>query len=82
MGMPFPLGIKVTNAKVPSLIPWAWGVNGAFSVLGSVLAAILSINYGFNITLASGLAAYLIALLTVTASPALKLAPQFPPAEF
>jgi len=82
MGMPFPLGIKVTNAQAPSLIPWAWGVNGAFSVLGSVLAAILSINYGFKVTLASGLAAYFIALLTVTASPALKFDPQFPPAEF
>ena len=81
MGIPFPLGIKVTNAKAPSLIPWAWGVNGAFSVLGSVLAAILSINYGFNVTLASGVAAYLVALLTVAASPTLKLAPQLPPAE-
>lgn len=82
MGMPFPLGIKVTNAKAPSLIPWAWGVNGAFSVLGSVLAAILSINYGFNVTLVSGLMAYLVALLTVAASPALKIGPQLPPAEF
>jgi len=82
MGMPFPLGIKVTNAKAPSLIPWAWGVNGAFSVLGSVLAAILSINYGFNVTLVSGLVAYLVALLTITASPALKIGPQLPPAEF
>jgi hypothetical protein len=82
MGMPFPLGIKVTNTKAPSLIPWAWGVNGAFSVLGSVLAAILSINYGFNVTLVSGLAAYLMALLTVAASPALKLGPHLPPAEF
>lgn len=82
MGMPFPLGIKITNAKAPSLIPWAWGVNGAFSVLGSVLAAILSINYGFNVTLASGLTAYLIALLTVAASPTPKPGPQPAPAEF
>ena len=41
------------------MIPWAWGVNGATSVVGSVIAILLAINLGFNNTLLIGLASYL-----------------------
>lgn len=64
MGMPFPLGIKRLDAQSHELIPWMWGINGAFSVLGSVFTAVLSINYGFSITMWIGLAAYVGALAT------------------
>ncbi|MBU0707516.1 class I SAM-dependent methyltransferase [Patescibacteria group bacterium] len=65
IGMPFPLGIKLVNQSHNKLIPWIWGLNGGASVLGSVLAFILSINFGFNLTLIVGAGFYLLALVMV-----------------
>ena len=42
MGMPFPNGLAALDSSRPRLIPWAWGMNGAFSVTGSVLARLIS----------------------------------------
>ena len=44
-------------------IEWAWAMNAASSVLGSVLAIMIAIEFGLNITLACGAAAYAFALL-------------------
>ena len=41
---------------------WGWAVNGFASVVGSVLATILSMIYGFDVVLVLGLGAYLLAL--------------------
>jgi spermidine synthase len=65
MGMPFPLGIRAVHATEPRVVPWAWGVNGTLSVLGSVLAAMLSISFGFTVALMAGQLAYLVALVVV-----------------
>ncbi len=43
------------------LVEWAWAVNAGSSVLGSVLAIVIAINFGLKITLACGAAAYLAA---------------------
>jgi hypothetical protein len=43
-------------------IEWAWAMNAAASVLGSVLAMVIAIQFGLNVTLACGVAAYLLAL--------------------
>src|SRR6202050_3394829 len=79
MGMPFPTGLRalaaravvempagVTGADSPradNAVEWAWAMNAAASVLGSVLAMVLAIQFGLNITLACGVAAYLLALM-------------------
>jgi hypothetical protein len=73
MGMPFPTGLRqiagdtlrATSLKAgnTSAIEWAWAMNAASSVLGSVLAMVVAIQFGLNAALASGGAAYLIALL-------------------
>jgi hypothetical protein len=42
-------------------------MNAAASVLGSVLAIVIAIEYGLNVTLACGAAAYLLALLLTSA---------------
>ncbi|UCD57134.1 MAG: hypothetical protein JSV16_15165 [Candidatus Hydrogenedentota bacterium] len=62
MGMPFPLGLKLLNCRTDELVPWCWAVNGATSVLASVLAIAISISYGFGATLLSGLVVYLLAM--------------------
>ena len=48
MGTCFPIGIRVLNKGGRVLIPWAYGVNGAASVLGSVLAVVLAMGMGFS----------------------------------
>jgi hypothetical protein len=40
-------------------VEWAWALNAAASVLGSVLAMFVAVNLGLTVTLACGLAAYL-----------------------
>jgi spermidine synthase len=68
MGMPFPTGLRALSAMTQegaggNSIEWAWAMNAASSVLGSVLAIVIAIQFGLNITLCCGAAAYLLALL-------------------
>ena len=63
------------NSVAANLVEWAWAMNAASSVLGSVVAIIIAIQFGLNATLASGAAAYLLALaLTATLRPQSKVA--------
>ena len=43
-------------------VEWAWAMNAASSVLGSVLAMVIAIHFGLTVTLACGAVAYLLAL--------------------
>lgn len=58
MGLPFPFGLAWLEERSHSWIPWAWAVNGCTSVIASVLAAMLSLNYGFSVVLFLGAGAY------------------------
>ena len=69
MGMPMPTGIRLLAERAPVLVPWAWGVNGAASVLGSVGAVTLAMMVGFNATLLTGAVLYLLALVCLQAAP-------------
>jgi len=82
MGMPFPAGLRTLAMRpesdfpeVPSnnasgnLVEWAWAMNAASSVLGSVVAIIIAIQFGLNATLASGALAYFLALALTTTLP-------------
>ena len=44
------------------MIPWAWGINGALSVVGATLAIFIAMNWGFNTTLLAASGTYLIGL--------------------
>lgn len=48
MGIPFPAGIMKTSDHSPSLIPWAWGINGFASVTATVFATVLAVELGFT----------------------------------
>jgi hypothetical protein len=65
MGMPFPTGLRALaeSQAQSSSIEWAWAMNAASSVLGSVLAIVIAIEFGLNATLACGAGAYALALL-------------------
>lgn len=62
MGMPFPLGLKLTSSSNDSLVPWAWGINGVFSVVSAVLATIVSVELGFIWVMVFAIGAYSIVL--------------------
>jgi len=42
-------------------VEWAWALNAAASVLGSVMAMIIAIHFGLTISLLCAAAAYLLA---------------------
>jgi hypothetical protein len=66
MGMAFPLGIERArrlNDKAPTA--WYWAINGALSVISSVLAVFLAVFWGATVTLVAGLLAYFLALLVL-----------------
>ena len=51
MGIPFPYGIKHIQGDDNTtryLVAFSWGVNGFFSVIGSILVVMLSMSYGFK----------------------------------
>jgi len=61
MGMPFPTGLRQLGNQAPQLTPWAWGMNGVFSVLGSVVVILVSMVSNFTVAMACGSACYLAA---------------------
>ena len=69
MGMAFPLGIRLLEQDGPSIIPWVWGINGACSVMGSIIAWGFSLNFGYNFTLCAATAVYGCAFLVMILKP-------------
>jgi hypothetical protein len=63
MGIPFPMGMRALGRKNHALIPWAWAVNGCFSVLAPVLAVMLSMAWGFGLVFLLGAAMYVLAFV-------------------
>ena len=61
MGIPFPAGLAKVGHGRKELIPWAWGINGFFSVVGVSGGAIIAIGYGFSAVIICALILYGIA---------------------
>jgi hypothetical protein len=62
MGMALPTGLRVATGAAPRLIPWLWGTNGATSVFGSVLAAVIALAYGISASYWCGAMCYAVAV--------------------
>ncbi len=58
MGLPFPMGMELAVARSKEHTPWFWAINGATSVVASVLSVCISIALGFTATLKTGLLFY------------------------
>src|SRR6202020_2469546 len=67
LGLPFPLGLS--RAGAGGFLPWAWGLNGAFSVVATPLANLIAREAGFSRVLLCAAILYGIALV---AFPALR----------
>ncbi len=68
MGVPFPTGLHRLEDEHKPSVRWAWSLNAAASVLGSVLAVVLAIYLGLRETLLAGGAMYVLAILSVRVS--------------
>jgi hypothetical protein len=65
LGLPFPLGLN--RAGTGGFLPWAWGLNGAFSVVATPLANLIARESGFSRVLFCAAILYGIALVTFPA---------------
>jgi MFS family permease len=62
LGIPMPTGLRMLAARAPQMMAWAWGINGALSVLGATLAIFIAMNWGFRVTLLTAAGTYLVGL--------------------
>jgi hypothetical protein len=62
LGMPFPLGLGQVSKG--SFLPWAWGLNGAFSVVATPLANLIARNLGYQAVLTGAVLLYVLAATT------------------
>jgi hypothetical protein len=70
MGLPFPTGLRMLEKRHAPSVRWAWSLNAAASVLGSVGALVLALYLGLAGTLLIGGGLYLVALILMAANSA------------
>ena len=70
LGLPFPLGLDRFQRESPAMLPWAWSLNGAFSVLATPLANLLGHGFGLVPVLVAGMFCYFLAGVLWPRSPA------------
>jgi hypothetical protein len=56
LGLPFPLGLSRMGHS--GFLPWAWGLNGAFSVVATPLATLIATKVGYDGVLLLALVLY------------------------
>jgi hypothetical protein len=66
LGLPFPLGL--TQIGDGRMLPWAWGLNGAFSVVATPMAGLMSRDIGFSSLLITAAVLYSVAFLVLPAA--------------
>lgn len=62
MGMAFPLGMRIAAVACSRHTAWLWGINGAVSIVGSILAILIALEWGIAAVFWTGSACYLVAL--------------------
>jgi hypothetical protein len=62
LGLPFPLGLGRLGSG--GALPWAWALNGAFSVVATPLANLIAIEQGHARVFQAGLLLYGVALIS------------------
>ncbi|MGH9307781.1 MAG: hypothetical protein ACRD1U_00310, partial [Vicinamibacterales bacterium] len=68
MGMAFPIGMKLAAGSAQPLTPWLWGLNGAASVLASVLSVCIALTWSISTAFWTGWGCYVLALVAFTAA--------------
>ena len=60
-GLMFPLGIRYLAGYSIRQVPWAWGINGSFSVVSTSLAMLIAVESGFKVVMVIAVICYLLA---------------------
>ena len=68
MGMAFPVGMGWVASRTPELTPWLWGVNGATSVLATVLSVTIAVFSSITTAFWVGVFCYGVAALCLRGS--------------
>jgi hypothetical protein len=71
MGMPFPRGLLLASEGGLPAPPFYWGLNGIFSVAGSLLTMVVAVSLGFTAAMLVGCAAYALAAAAAGSESAL-----------
>jgi hypothetical protein len=58
MGIFLPVGLSFLSRNSRTLVPWAWAVNGAASVAGSLGSIVMAMNFGYLRALLLGVLCY------------------------
>lgn len=69
LGRPFALGTSALAGVSDSLVPWAWAINGALSVVATPLASIISVSTGWSAVILAALILYASTALTFPETP-------------
>jgi hypothetical protein len=67
LGMPFSMGLAEASKSGHGFLPWAWALNGAFSVIATPMANLIATELGFRFLLGSAAILYGLAWLTFPA---------------
>jgi spermidine synthase len=65
LGVFFPTLLETLKSSTPSFVPWAWGINGIFSVLAPIASVGFSTTWGINALLIGSIPFYLLAALSL-----------------
>ena len=63
LGLPFPLGLARAGSVGGGFLPWAWSLNGAFSVIATPLANLIAVQSGFDRVLQVAALLYVVTFL-------------------
>lgn len=59
-GASLPTAVRALADDPPAFVPWAWGTNACFSVLGALGAVLIAMALGFRATLLLAAGVYLV----------------------
>ena len=59
MGIPFPTCLQAVSDRTREMVAWAWGVNGAASVVGVTVATLVAVHAGFRVVVLTAVFIYL-----------------------
>jgi hypothetical protein len=60
LGTFVPTALERLKQDAPAFIPWAWGINGVFSVLAPLLSVAISMTFGISALLLAALPLYMV----------------------
>ena len=66
MGMAFPLGMKLAAGRAAELTAWFWGLNGAASVLASVVGVCIALTWSISAAFWTGWLCYVLAWWSIS----------------